>query len=155
MHAALRQCRQLARHLPLPDPWRVEDLCAQIAMRRGRPIRALGRPARGDSITATLLATDTADYIFYREDLRGLHRDHAICHELGHLLAGHGADAATAVSVRALESMVLKRSCDYGTQREREAEAVADTIMQRVTRRLSAQDAPRRNILRGFGDALR
>ena len=89
MRDAIRAARRLAGRLPLPDPWRVEDLCTQVADSRQRPIVLIERAAQGDSITAMVIGTQTTDYIFCREDLKGLHRDHAICHELGHLLAGH------------------------------------------------------------------
>lgn len=160
MHAALRECRRHARQLPLPEPWRVEDLCAQLGASRRRPIRVVDRPASGDSITAVLITTETADYVFCRDDLRGLHRDHAICHELGHLLAGHADPSEFAgslsVTARALDAMVLQRSCDYGIDHEREAETIADVIMGRVIDQLAVvPDPSRRRVLRGFDDALR
>jgi hypothetical protein len=160
MRSALRGSRRRARHLPLPEPWRVEDLCAQLAAERSRPIHVFDRPASGDSITAALIATETADYIFCRDDLHGLHRDHAICHELGHLLAGHPDLPEFAAHMRSLsrdavEAMVLARSCDYGADREREAETIADVIMGRVIEQQTPRDTPRHRILRGFDDALR
>jgi hypothetical protein len=159
MRAALSRCRRRARHLPLPEPWRVEDLCAQIAEARSRPIRVLDRPAAGDSITAAVIATDTADYIFARDDLRGLHRDHAICHELGHLLAGHLDQPEPATqhdpTPDAVQTMPLERSCDYGADQEREAEVIADVIMSRVIDHLIPQNTPHQRMLRGFDDALR
>lgn len=160
MRAALSRCRRRARHLPLPEPWRVEDLCSQIGAARSRPIRVLDRPAAGDSITAAVISTDTADYIFARDDLHGLHRDHAICHELGHLLAGHLEQSESPprqddLTVQVAQAMPLERSCDYGAEREREAEVIADVIMGRVIDHLIPRNTAHQRMLRGFDDALR
>lgn len=110
-----------------------------------------------DSITAAVLTTDDADYIFWRSDLRGLHRDHAICHELGHLLAGHPdlPEFARHPSTRYGDTRTLQRGCDYGAEPERAAETFADVIMGRVVQCAPRKDTPRQRALRGFNDALR
>lgn len=161
MRDAIRTSRRLASRLQLPDPWDVEHLCEQIANQRKRPIRVVDRPAQGDSITATVMATASADYIFCRNDLLGIHRDHAICHELGHLLAGHtdprrlGASSSATTGLPGL--VTLRRNCSYGAPGELEAEAIADTIMERVSRRLGnhGPDVRKQRIVHGFSDALR
>jgi hypothetical protein len=160
MRDAIRAARRLAGRLPLPDPWSVEDLCTQVADSRQRPIVLIERAAQGDSITAMVIGTQTTDYIFCREDLKGLHRDHAICHELGHLLAGHTEQVDLVATFRLAPSTIttlsLNRDYQYGERREQEAEAVADAIVQRVSKRISRQDDLHLNrIIHGFGDALR
>jgi hypothetical protein len=160
MRDAVRSARRIASRLTLPDPWRVEDLCTHVAGRRQRPIHVIDRPASGDAITAMVISTSVADYVFCREDLRGIHRDHAICHELGHLLAGHTQQqelvATFTVATHTVETMVLHRNCDYGEHREQEAEAIADAIMERVSLRIGGQDdLHKQRIINGFGDALR
>lgn len=103
-----------------------------------------------------MLALKTADFIFCRDDLQGLHRDHAICHELGHLLAGH-TEHPEAADIRqglGLDLLVLERNCHYGAEREQEAETIADVIMGRVVEHLSPRQTPGQRALRGFDDAL-
>jgi hypothetical protein len=161
MRAELRRARALVEQLQLPDPWDVEQLCERVAQSRQRPVRLLARPVAGDSITASVFAAEHADYIFYRDDLRALHRDHAVCHELGHLLAGHTDGlldrSVGELSEHTVTQLMLRRDCAYGDAREREAETIADLIMDRVSRRVDSRtgDPVTRRIVRGFGDALR
>lgn len=156
MRGTTKCARRLASRLELPDPWSVEALCAWVAERRGRPITVLDRPSHGDSITAAVISTRSADYIFCRDDLHGIHRDHAVCHELGHLLSGH-TERDRLLGVSAPSLAVLHRNCDYSDGREEEAEAIADAIMERVSLRLVNSERDRRQvrIIHGFGDALR
>ena len=121
----------------------------------------LEQRAANDGITGTVIATAKADYIFIRDDLAGLHRDHAVCHELGHLIAGHidtvwdGGLASLGASRE--PDRILHRACDYGEARERQAEQIADLIMERVAHRATPRlpDPSTARIVRGFGDALR
>lgn len=164
MGESQKHARKLAGRLVLPDPWNVDDLCADISKQRDRPIQVLAWEKLGDSVTATVLSTATADYIFWRADLAGIHREHAICHELGHLLAGHTQQSELSVnlsiSAATVEMMTLNRDCDYGQDRERTAETIADVIMQRVSQRIASPHAnpdghQARRIINGYGDALR
>jgi hypothetical protein len=161
VRSALRRARTVVDDLRLPDPWDVRQLCDDVAALRRRHIHLVRRPAIGDSITATVLAARGGDYIFVRDDLNRLHHDHAVCHELGHLLLGHTEGTSVRPLVDLTEDTAagwtLSRSCAYGDQREREAEAVAELIMDRVNRRIPTHvaDPKTERIVRGFGDALR
>lgn len=150
-----RQCRRLAQRLPLPQPWSVEQLCAEVAASRGRPLEIFDHRMTRDSVTAATLATDTTDYISWRADLRGLHRDHAICHELGHLLAGHTGAFEFVTPSLGPGTVAFHRDCDYSAAQERQAEMMADIIMGRVVQHLTPPESSARSVLRGFDDALR
>jgi hypothetical protein len=158
MRDAARAGRRLASRLELPDPWSIEDLCGSVAARRGRPIIILERPGHDDSITATLLSTVVADYVFCRSDLRGGHREHAICHEIGHLLIRDAALAGTAPNTD--DALPTNRILELGHgsgDEERLAESFADELMERVSRRMAGQDGGRhrQRVINGFSHALR
>lgn len=141
-----RTARRIAQHCSLPDPWDITAFCKALSDSRHRPIRLIARPAMGDSITGMVAQLPMSDVIFYRDDLDGVHRDHVICHEIGHLLAGHVQDlAADHGDLVGAANIMLHRGCDYGDQREQDAEDIAELILTRAQRRESAA---------GFGTAL-
>lgn len=152
--------RQIVDSLPLPEPWNVDQLIGSVAGLTGRPIRVQARHAMGDTITGTIFRLSAENVIFYREDLKGLHRDHVLCHEVGHVLGGHlegpaayqgGADADLA---RAAER-ILHRQCHYGERRELEAERIAELILARVRQQVRGiQDPATERAVRGFGAAM-
>jgi hypothetical protein len=159
MGEALRRGRRLASRLPLPEPWRVEDFCALMAAERHRPISLIERAGAGDSITAMVVSTEVADYIFCRDDIRGIHRDHAICHELGHLLARHDRsqtlDPRFLATPAAAGSLSTRHPRHRSEECEREAEAIADEIMRRISQRLARErDQQEQRIIIGFREAL-
>lgn len=113
----------------------------------------------GDSITAMVLAARRADYLFIRDDLAPLHHDHAACHELAHLLAGHVDDKFSGLSPlgdATVRGMSLNRDYTYSDQQELEAEAIATLIMEQVTGRVEvhAPDPGTERAARAFGHAL-
>lgn len=161
MRAEYRRARAVVDALPLPDPWDVREFCTTVAELRQRPIHLIAWPENKSPATATVLRFSDADYVFYRADLSSMLRDHAVVHELAHLLLGHADLPVNATLTRLSDTLLthvtLRRDCSYGEQRERDAEAVADLIMQRVARRTpsSTPDSSSHKIVRGFGDALR
>lgn len=141
----------MANALEIPDPWDAEQLCAEYGSRRGRPIIVDSRPAStGDSIYASVWSTRSADYILVRDDLHGMHRDQAICHELGHLLAEHDGRISVTTSPR-MVGHIFNRECGFGEESETEAEYIGFRILERAAR--SRQRGPG-DLERGFGDLL-
>lgn len=155
------QARQIVDALVLPEPWSSEALIAQVGRKLGRRVRIERRPAMGDGITGTIFRLSEEDVIFYREDLIGLHRDHVLCHELAHLLAGHleGPEAYHGASDNHLAhafAVMLNRQCQYGETRERVAEEIAEMIMVRVPQQVpGVRNQATERAVRGFGSAMR
>ncbi len=155
------QVHAIVDRLELPDPWNVDELAARIAADRGRALRIQSRPPAGDGITGTIFRLGSEDVIFWRADLSGVHRDHVICHELGHLLCGHleGGNAYTAgtdADLAGAVAIMLHRQCQYGERKEREAEEIADLILSRVRQRIpGAINAATQKAVSGFGAAMR
>jgi hypothetical protein len=124
-----------------------------------KPIRALCPTPRHHTITWRNLPAE--DVIFLCASLRGLHRDHVQCHELGHLLAGHlqtaagytpGGDSGLAGAAE----WMLPRQCDYGSAHEREAEHIAELILARVRQAIpGVRGRANPRTVSGFGSALR
>ncbi len=153
MRTTHRHARALANGLDIPDPWDVAALCEIIAATVGLPIVLLARPAARDSITASVMRTKTAYVIFYRDDLTGNHRDHAIAHELGHILAGHlDGDLEVDDDVTGAAALMLNRDCNYGDEREGLAERLADLIIARVPQQAATTS---NRAVQGFNSARR
>lgn len=155
------QARRIVDALVLPDPWDIDTLIACTAAQAGRRLRVESRPAMGDGITGTIFRLAHEDVIFYREDLAGLYRDHVLCHELGHLLAGHleGPEAYRPGSDDDLAhafAVMMQRQCQYGEARERTAEEIAELILARVRQQIrGVRDLSTERSVRGFGAAMR
>ncbi|MBJ8342915.1 hypothetical protein JGU71_28895 [Antrihabitans sp. YC3-6] len=139
--------REIARHVAIPHPWDPAEFLRSVAEYRGRPITL--HDATPEALAGTGCGTGSGlwiglqdeDLIFYSADTEW-HADHIICHEVGHMLLGHGGDIEAAwelplqsllpsIPPEALRS-VLRRS-DYGTTRELEAESFADLVMVEAT----------------------
>lgn len=88
-----RRMRAMARQLDLPALSTVEELCAAVAERAGRPIRLVPRRMRVGEPSGFVERRVDADVIHFEQETSGLHQTHIICHELAHLLCGHLAEA--------------------------------------------------------------
>jgi hypothetical protein len=154
-HRRLRKrCEARLRDLPLPVPFDARALCAQVARRRGRPIRLL--PLAGlTGVCGLWIATDTTDLIFYEQVTTPPHQEHIILHELSHLLCDHysaAPDAATLLP--SLDPEVVRRvlgRAGYSTDEEREAELLASLIRQRAGRGATLADRLRAALGDGGG----
>jgi hypothetical protein len=141
---------ELIRHVQIPYPWDTAEFVRNVAEFRGRAITlqqidAAVLAGTGCGTGSGLwIARENDDLIFYGADT-DWHAEHIICHEIGHMLLGHGeiVGAGTEPEELPLQSLlpslsadsiksVLRRS-DYGTDRERDAESFADLVMVEAT----------------------
>ncbi|MFD5111293.1 hypothetical protein ACFWNG_03055 [Streptomyces sp. NPDC058391] len=88
-----RRMRAMVRELDLPRMSTVEELCAAVADRAGRPVRLVPRRMRLGEPSGFVERRADADLIYFEQETSGLHQAHIICHELAHLLCGHLAEA--------------------------------------------------------------
>lgn len=121
----------------------IRQLCDALAVERRRPIYLEPRslPPR---LAAIGLATRTTDYIFYADDAPPVLQEHAIVHEVAHILLGRdarnspdgvsnteiGESGALAALAPQVILQALQCSC-YADRGECEAEWLATLIEQR------------------------
>jgi hypothetical protein len=139
-----RRCAALLRSLAIPDPFDLDEFCAALAERRGRPIVLRPVSGVGARLTGLWIATEEPplDIVVHEARTTSLHRQHIVLHELGHMLAGHAPRTSGAEVVRLLfpdldpESVrcVLERE-SYSSTEEQEAEMLASLILLRATSR--------------------
>ncbi|WP_153346164.1 hypothetical protein [Nocardia aurantia] len=132
-----RRLRRELGILGLPQRFSVGRLAEALARRRGRPLRLRPEPLPPAGLSGGLLITADIDFIAYQRDTTRMHQDHIVCHEFGHLLAGHrpvtvtGPAAARLLAPHidpAVVERMLGRSCSSESE-EREAERIADLLM--------------------------
>ncbi len=131
----------MAKELKLPALSSVEELCAAVAERTGRPVRVTPRRMRVGEPSGFVERGAEADVIHVEQETSGLHRAHIICHELAHLLCGHLAEPPTPEEERAMVELptidpdilrlVLGRS-HYDDAAEEEAEVLGAELMRRL-----------------------
>ena len=134
----------LTRELPIPVPWRRDVFIANIAAMRQRPIRLVptDTSALADSPCGLWVASDTEDVIMHEAGTSDYHIDQIVCHEIGHILLGHGrghAGERDAGKFDALDQIlpdidpaivrsILGRT-DFYVDQERDAEMFASMVM--------------------------
>lgn len=134
----------LARELPIPVPWHRDVFIANIAKMRNRRIRLIPTDTSTliDSPCGLWLASDEEDLILHEIGTSEYHIDQIVCHEIGHMLLGHGRshDAdSTPPTFDALYQIlpdinpaavraILGRS-DFRADQERDAEMFASMVM--------------------------
>lgn len=132
-----RRLRRELRTLGLPSRFTVSDLAETLARKRGRPLRLRPEPFPVAGLSGGLLVTREIDFIAYQSNTSELHQDHIVCHEFGHLLAGHepvtvtGDDALRLLAPNidpAVVRRMLGRTCS-AEREEQEAEHIADLLM--------------------------
>lgn len=128
----------LVTQLSLDSLTGVDELCAVLTSRRGRPLLAEAVPLPR-TIAGVWVANARADYIFYAQDAPRPHQEHIILHEVAHLLCEHAPGPAKAELLQALLFPHLDRAIvqtalgrgRYDTREEREAELLATLIEHR------------------------
>lgn len=139
------QMLELARTLPIPVPWDRDVFIDNLARQRGRNIRLI---AADTSVFTEVpcglwLTLDHDDLIFHEAGTSDYHIDQIVCHEIGHMVLGHGRDhkpnpdrsPALDLCRKALPHIdpatvrnVLGRK-DFVADQEREAEMFATILM--------------------------
>jgi hypothetical protein len=131
---------------PIPDLPTLRD---RLSYLRGRPLQLL--PLRRQAeLTGVWVALPTTDVIGYRQDTSRPHQRRIICHEAGHMLAGHdpvpvsAADCAQLLVADfpgdlipdLLAGAVIRMLArgGYGSAVEDEAELIAGLLCQRFQR---------------------
>lgn len=135
----------LARALPIPVPWNRDVFIDNLAAQRGRRIRLIptDTSAFTESPCGVWLIRDDDDLIFHQSGTSDYHIDQIVCHEVGHMMLGHGLDQEIG-TYRTLDfdpwrkvlpdidpatvHAILTRK-DYGSGQERDAEMFANMLM--------------------------
>lgn len=152
----------MARELPIPVPWDRNVFVANLAAQRGRPIILIptDTAALAGSPCGLWLIREHDDLIFHDIGTSEYHVDQIVCHEIGHMILGHGRSRATAadldgrhgkdLTARILPAIdpetvlaVLGRT-DYVSDQERDAETFAHILMI-----AAAEASARRSVMRG------
>jgi len=137
-----RYCEAKVQSLDLPSPFDVHVFCRSLERSRGREIHLIPRALPAGSPSGLCVSTSTSDYVFYEAHTSGLHQEHIIVHELGHLICEHNAPSASREEVSQMllpdldprmVQRVLGRTC-YPIWAEQEAEMIASLILARVER---------------------
>lgn len=163
------RCEAVADVVAIPRPFDLDALCEGIAAQRGRPLRlvALEGAPNSSMPCGVLVATESADLIFYEPATSALHKLQIVLHELAHLLLGHGAPDAErpAYATRLLPDgedneddlgidldqvlHILGRT-SYSDNEEKDAELLATILSHRILDR----EATTNPVLERLGDAL-
>ncbi len=149
----------LARKLPIPVPWDREVFIANIAAERGRPIRLVptDTAALGGGPCGLWLDGDDEDVILHEVGTSDYHIDQIVCHEIGHMLLGHGKGHADKEEQPAFDRLdelltefvdlsavraILGRT-DFRADQERDAEMFASMI-----KIAAAESATKKSVMR-------
>jgi len=92
----------------IPRPWSVESFCERLGEFRGRPIELLPVDMPGGGPDGVWIALPSVDVIVFDRRTSDLHREHIICHELGHVLLCHRGDTGAEVVVPDLEAQLIR-----------------------------------------------
>jgi hypothetical protein len=138
-----RWCERRLDGIPVPRPFNLDEFCQGVARSRGRRLGLHGVPGLSATAPCGLwISTPSADYIFFEPNTSGLHSEHIVLHEVGHMLCDHSiaADVGSSALARLLPdldprtvSLVLGR-VGYTNDQEREAEMLASIIRARSAR---------------------
>lgn len=147
--ALRRRVRALLDEIGVPEPWDVAEFCAAVARHRGRPIHLEPAELPPGSPDGAWLSGPTVDVIVYDATTAALRSEHIICHELGHMLLGHGGAAlpglapalAPDLSPQTMRRMGILHRSGYDDVQEQEAEVAASLIWELAGRTMVA---PRR-----------
>ncbi|EWC64650.1 Cinorf13 protein [Actinokineospora spheciospongiae] len=136
-----RRVRELLAEVGVPRPWDLGEFCARVAAHRGRPIHVLPMVMPPGAPDGAWLSGPTVDLIVHDADSPPLRAEHIVCHELGHILLGHGGtglgpELTPDVSPDLLRRMGVLHRAGYDDVMEQQAEVAASLIWRLADRRL-------------------
>lgn len=146
-----RRVRALLEAVDLPNPWDVNTFCDRLERHRGRDIDLLPVSWTLGTSSGAWQRQREHDVIAYADNTSGLHQDHIILHELGHMISQHrgrcvlsvteaqhrAPDLSPAAFAHLLEQAHLEHE-------ETEAEIIATMILTRIAQH-QPRTAPRRD----------
>lgn len=147
-----RDCERKLADLPVPSPFSLSGMVAEMERARGCRIHLVPvADPRGDTRTACALRVTVEQknttFILYRPRPTPNQTEHAIFHELAHLWLGHGRSLSQAQERELLAPLfrdfiaehrhggTVQARTYYATQEERQAELSASLIKSMAWRR--------------------
>jgi hypothetical protein len=132
------RCQRLIAGLDIPVPFNVDDLCARVAARRGRPLRLVPVETTGeDQLSGFWAGYAEDDVIVFESGTTPYHRACIVLHELGHILFDHhpasdlATDVAAAVPDASGAALRMLGRHAYPDVEEQEAETFATLMLER------------------------
>jgi hypothetical protein len=85
------QCRAILDDLHVPQTYSLDAILCWVERLRERPLILKELPGQGAlaGVCGLWLAAEDSDFVFYEARTAGLHREHIILHEIGHMLCDH------------------------------------------------------------------
>ncbi|MFF3501187.1 secondary metabolite protein [Streptomyces sp. NPDC003247] len=134
-----RQCEEQLRGIEISDPYAVNEVCHQLAVKRGRPLHLHELPDMGgvNAPCGLMISFETGDHIFHVAATSERHRAQIVRHELAHLLLGHSSENAGVVesllsimpeSVDPLAVLTALGRTSYDSETEYDAEVAASAL---------------------------
>lgn len=158
-------CETQLQGVRIPRPLDIDQLCVNLAVKRGRPLIIHELPDLGGAEAPCGLwaAFPNEDHIWHAKAISQRHRTQIIKHELGHMFLGHQSDQTVAL-IAALPPEIdparvhkIFGRTGYASQREHDAElaaSVLNEIIDNLPADVSSSDA-RGDLFARADDALK
>ncbi|MBN3932978.1 secondary metabolite protein [Streptomyces verrucosisporus] len=134
-----RKCEEQLRGIEISDPYAVDEICHQLAVKRGRPLylHELPDPGGVNAPCGLVISFESGDHIFHVAAVSERHRAQIVRHELAHLLLGHTSENASVVEsllsvmpqgVDASAVLTALGRTSYDSEAEYDAELAASSL---------------------------
>lgn len=149
MRKLLKGCAREVSDLPVPDPFSIPALVAAMEASSGRDIRFAALDAPGADLRTACglrLRGPESTWVLYRPRSTPHQTEHVVLHVLAHEWLDHGTTIPLAEAVQSMPTALqhdvaeafqgapVQAHARYGSADEREAEASAYLIKQRIYR---------------------